>query len=256
LGRIVELYGDAGVGKTSLLLQAFAQAQKKGYTTYLTEIESALQSERARKLGVDLEKLIVTEPQHWGEVFEDSGAFLDALPDASGAVMGLDSIAAAPSAEEFELGIGEKAKRDVRAKELSQFLRRITVPLSRKQVCWIAINQTRDSIGKMFGPSVTTPGGHAVKFHSSVRIHLMGGTKVKDDNGVQIGIEPIIALDKNKVGYPFRKFRARLLFDTGWDEEWTTVNLAKDLELIGARERSYDNAVDALKNGGIYKCAS
>lgn len=92
-----------------------------------------------------------------------------------------------------------------------------------------------------------------MKFHSSMRVHIMGGTSLKDDAGNPIGIEPIISVEKNKLAMPSRKFRARLLFASGWDEEWTTLKLAKDLELVGERERKYENAVDALKNAGVYK---
>jgi len=253
-GRIVELYGDAGVGKTSLCFAITANAQRLGFVTYFAETESALSSARMAAFGVDLSKVILTEPAHWGEVMEHMSEFLDALPDDQPALVVLDSIAATPSIEEHEHGVGSQAKRDCRAKDLSQFMRRVTAPVKRKKVCLLLVNQIRDNIGITFGSNVTTPGGHAVKFHASLRLHLMGGKKDKDKDGVVDTIAPIAMADKNKVATPFRKARIYLdIAGARWDDDRSTLQLARDLGLMSGRERKTEKAIALLEGHGSFK---
>lgn len=255
-GRIHEVYGAESSGKTSLALRAVVSAQEMGLPVWFGETERTLERGRCITLGVNEEEMVLTEPRHWGEVQEDMGDFIDALPDGHPALVVLDTIAATKSSEEDATGLAQENKRDVRAKGLSQFMRKVTVDVSEKQVCYLMLNQIRDNVGVAFGANVVTPGGWAVKFHATTRIHIRGGAAVKGTAGNRIGFEPIVFSAKNKLHPPFKQARVRFLFDSGWDDDWSTLKLAKDLKLIKPATRKVETAVQALIKEGIFQCQS
>jgi recombination protein RecA len=253
-GRMVELYGDEGTGKSSLVFKSIAQAQAMGLPTIFVETENAIEGGRMQTFGVDLENVILNQPEHIEEVIEFIDDSLESMHDDEPCLLAWDSIAETPSKREMQgprdsKGKPIKAMPGERAKSLSKLVRVTKRRLAQKQVAAIFVNQIRDKPGVMFGPTTTTPGGHGVKFGSSMRIAFLGGEAVKKGD-LHIGKAPIVMSMKNKHAPPFRKARVRLLYETGWDNLWTTINYAKDLGLLekGLKltEKNYEAAKKAL----------
>jgi recombination protein RecA len=230
-GRVVELYSEEGGGKTSLLMAALAGAQREDGLAVLEETENALQSERLTVFGVDQERLLVVQPDTLEEALQEMQVILESLPKSGKpTLIGWDSLAATPPKEEVEGGV-VGGGIDPRARILSKAFRQIVPLTAERNACVLIINQTREKIGVVFGNKTTTPGGMAVKFAASIRLQILGGKAVKVGES-HAGKDVTIIAAKNRLAPPWRKARVRLRYDTGWDNEWSTLEFAKDLELI------------------------
>lgn len=237
VGRMTELYSAEGAGKTSILLAAAAGAQREGGVAIIAETENALQTERAGVFGVDLGKLVLLQPGHMEELLEQAESAITAVPKGSGPIMfGWDSIAATPTKREVDDGLAGDAAVGERARVLSRACRLLPSLAAQHRCALLFINQVRDNIGVMFGDKTTTPGGHAVKFAASVRIQLFSGKAVKDREG-HTGKDVTFLATKNKLAPPFRKARVRIDYAKGWDSDWSTLEHAKDLELVDQAAR-------------------
>lgn len=250
VGRMTELFSAEGAGKSSLVLSALAQCQKMGGIAIIAETEVALEGDRAEKFGVDLDQLILLTPAHLDEFWAQAEATLKAIPEGVGPVLfAWDSVAATMTKDEFENGIEKSKSFDTRAKSISKGCRALCPLAAEHRAALLFVNQVRDKIGVMFGPKTTTPGGHAIKFHSSLRLQMYPGKSVKQGEEV-IGKDVLITNLKNKVGRPHRKLTARLNFDGFWDDGWTTLNFAKDRGLVDNRCRDLDRAKAAIEAAG------
>ncbi|MFQ5472275.1 MAG: DNA recombination/repair protein RecA [Dehalococcoidia bacterium] len=249
VGRISELYSEEGTGKTSLMLQCLASAQQHGGVAILIETENALQPEWASGVhGVDTEQLLVIEAEALEDATEKIGHVLSALPpNTDSALIAWDSVASTPTKKEVETG-----EQDVggRARLLSSFCRQIVSKLKRRHAHLMFVNQVRDNIGVMFGNKLVTPGGHAIKFASSVRLQLFAGKALKDDNSDHVGRIITVLASKNKLHPPWRKARLRLDYRAGWDDRWSTLTHAKERKLVPPRVRSEQAYRDALEKLG------
>jgi len=246
-GRVVELFADEGVGKTSLMLAALAGVQRMGGIGILAETEVALQSKRAEVFGVDLENLIILEPAHLTELMQQLERVLKALPKKTPSLFAWDSVAATPSREEYEEGIPEKQGMDRRARAISQGMRILGPLTAEKQCSQLWINQIRAKIGVMFGANTTTPGGYAPKFHASIRLCMYSGKSIKGPHGHHLGKILSVQAVKNKLVPPWRKAYLRLNFANGWDNDWAVLRHAKEMKLVPPRSRSVTDAREALE---------
>lgn len=255
VGRASEMYSPEGTGKTSLMLKALAGAQREGGLAILAETEAALDLDWASEVhGVDLDKLVLIEPDCLDG--EDGATELiikavQSIPPGVGPnLVALDSIAATPTLREIEDGLTGKDKVAERAKHLSKACRRFATLLKKHRVHLMFINQVRENIGVMFGDQYTTPGGHAVKFLASVRLQLLGGKAYKNPGGEHLGKDITVLAAKNRHHPPWRKCRVRLDYATGWDNEWSTMWLAKEKELIEPRAKGAKAYALALEKLG------
>ncbi len=231
-GRISEVYSEEGAGKTSLLIAALAGVQAEDGLAVLEETENALQEERLTVFGVDRERLLLVQPDTLEEALQEMQTVLELAPRGGGPILiGWDSVAATPTKDEVEGGVAPAKGFDMRAKILSQAFRQIVPLAAEKRAHIMIVNQTREKIGVMFGDKTTTPGGKAIKFAATVRLQILGGKAVKLGES-HVGKDVTIIASKNKVAPPWRKARVRLMYETGWDNEWSTLEFAKDLNLI------------------------
>ena len=232
-GRIAEVYSEEGSGKTSILAAALAGAQRReDGVAVLEETENALQADRLAVFGVDRERLLVVQPDTLEETLEEMQIILENAPKGGGPMLiGWDSVAATPTRDEIEGGVAPEKGMDMRAKILSKAFRQIVPLAAEKRAAIVIINQTREKIGVMFGDKTTTPGGKAIKFAASVRLQLLGGKAVKRSDS-HIGKDITVMASKNKMAPPWRKARVRLSYANGWDDDWSTLEFAKDLELV------------------------
>lgn len=258
-GRMSEWFSEEGVGKTAMLLQTIGSCQRRGGIAILNETERALDSKRAEIYGIDLDRVILLQPDHIPEAGRQIELALEAIPPG-GAVAGVgpilvgwDSIAATMSKQEAVEGLSDKESFDKRAKELSQILRVLGPLIARTKAHLLCINQVRANIGVMFGDKFTTPCGKTLKFHSSVRMQFFGGKAEKDAAGQHVGKTITVMAIKNKHTRPFRKARVRMMYDTGFNNDWSTLNHAKDLKLISARSQNLAKARAALDAAQWYK---
>lgn len=250
VGRITELYSEEGGGKSSLVYQLIAQTQKLGGTPILIETENALHPERVKVFGVDVENLIVLEPDYLEQVLEQLAEVFDALPEEAGPVfIGWDSLAATPTQSEVESGlVGGQAVAD-KARIMSRACRTLTRYVAGKRIAMLIVNQTRTKMGVMFGDNTITPGGAAMKFTASLRLRISGGKAIKDDNGSHTGKDILVSAWKNRLGVPFNKCRVRLNYATGFDNEWSVLDFGKDAKIIKPRSRgkkAYAEVLDSL----------
>jgi recombination protein RecA len=230
-GRVVEVYSEEGGGKTSLLLSALGCAQKDGALAALQETENTLQDERLSVFGVDRDSLLLVQPETLEDVLKQQQLTLETMVRGWCGIIGWDSLAATQTDEEIKKGVASEKARDVRAAVISAAYRQIVPLASEKNVCMLVVNQIREKVGVMFGDKYTTPGGHAVKFAATVRLQILGGKAVKRGEA-HVGKDVVIMAAKNKVAPPWRKARVRLRYDTGWDNDWTTLEFAKDLQIV------------------------
>ncbi len=253
-GRIVEIYGPESSGKTTVALSVIAQAQKEGGEAAFIDVEHALDPVYAKALGVNIDELLVSQPDSGEQALEIAEALI-----RSGAidVIVLDSIAAMTTRAEIDGDMGDLHVGQL-ARLMSQAMRKLTAAISKSKCVAIFINQVREKIGVMYGNPETTPGGRALKFYSSVRIEVRKGEVIKD--GAQIiGARTKCKVVKNKVAPPFKEAEFDMMYGEGISRTGEVLDLAVDLEIIkkGGSWFSYkdqklgqgrDNVKELLKN--------
>ncbi len=226
-GRVVEIFGPESSGKTTMALQVIAQAQKVGGAAAFIDAEHALDASYARKLGVDIDNLIVSQPDYGEQALEIVGALI-----GSGGidVAVVDSVAALVPKAELDGEMGD-SHMGLHARLMSQALRKLTGTVARTNTLLIFINQVREKIGVMFGNPETTTGGRALKFYSSVRTEVRRMAAIKDGEKV-VGNRTKVKIVKNKVAAPFREAEVDILYGEGVSREADLLDLGVAQELV------------------------
>ena len=238
-GRIIEIYGPESSGKTTLAVHAIAQAQKAGGIAAIIDAEHAFDRTYAKALGVDLETLLISQPDNGEQALEIADNLI-----RSGAIdiVVIDSVAALTPKAEIEGEMGEN-KVGLQARLMSQALRKLTANISKTNTCCIFINQLREKIGIMFGNPETTTGGNALKFYASVRLDIRRTTQIKDGEEA-LGNHVKVKVVKNKMAPPFKKAEFDIVFGEGISHTSELVDLGVELGII-AKSGSWFSYNDA-----------
>jgi recombination protein RecA len=243
-GRVVEVFGPESSGKTTLALQVIAQAQAAGGAAAFVDAEHALDPTYARKLGVDIDNLIVSQPDYGEQALEITSALV-----SSGVidVVVVDSVAALVPKAELEGEMGDSFM-GLHARLMSQALRKITGAVAKANACMIFINQIREKIGVMFGNPETTTGGRALKFFSSVRVEVRRMSALKDGEQV-VGNRTKVKVVKNKVAAPFREAEVDILYGEGISREGDLIDLGSEQGIVEKSGAWFSFAGERLGQG-------
>ncbi|MFA6169201.1 MAG: recombinase RecA [Candidatus Margulisiibacteriota bacterium] len=255
-GRIIEIYGPEGGGKTTVSLHAIAEAQRRGGVAAFIDAEHSMDPAYAKKLGVNIDNLLISQPDYGEQALEIAETLI-----RSGAIdiIVVDSVAALVPKAEVEGEMGD-AVMGLQARLMSQALRKLTSVISKSKTVMIFINQLREKIGVMFGNPETTPGGRALKFYSSVRLDVRAAEKLKDGDKI-IGTRVKVKVVKNKVAPPFREASFLLIHGEGLLREADILDQAVNLNIVeksgswfsyGGEKigQGFDGAVKFLKENG------
>jgi recombination protein RecA len=243
-GRIVEIFGPESSGKTTVALQVIAEAQKAGGMAAFIDVEHALDPIYARKLGVDVDNLLVSQPDYAEQALEITSAL---ITSGSIDVLVVDSVAALVPKSELDGEMGD-SHMGVQARLMSQAMRKLTGHVSKSNTCLVFINQIREKIGVMFGNPETTTGGRALKFYSSVRADIRRIAAIKEGE-VVVGNRTKVKIVKNKVAAPFREAEFDIIYGEGISREGDLIDLGVAQNLIDKSGSWYSYKSDRIGQG-------